>query len=403
MQIQVHASIDGIPATGWNNLAGTQPFLRHEFLAALEHSGCVGAATGWQPQHLTCTDESGKLIGALPLYLKSHSWGEYVFDWAWAEAYQRAGKHYYPKLAAAVPFSPVTGPRLLALVGTERHAIREALVARTVALAAERHASSVHCLFPEAPETGDWQDHGFLLRKDCQFHWHNRGYRNFDEFLASLSAEKRKKIKRERRRVQETGITFQTCRGGDLDTKLLQTLYRFYAITYAKHGHASYLNLDFFKEIARTMPDSLLVNFAKLDDEPVACAVCFRNRDTLYGRHWGCAQEYHSLHFEACYYQGIDYCIREGLEHFNPGTQGEHKLARGFEPTATWSMHYIAEPTFHAAIADYLQRETHTMDNYIQAATRHLPFGNRDAGRRSRKTATPVLVIPESPPHDSSR
>ena len=398
MHVQVHESIDEIPAADWNRLAGDNPFVWHEFLASLEHSGCVGTDTGWQAQHLACTDDNGELTGALPLYLKTHSWGEFVFDWAWADAYQRAGRHYYPKLVAAVPFSPVTGPRLLTRAGTDRRAIREALVAKSVVLAAERHASSVHCLFPEESEPGDWQRQGFLLRKDCQFHWHNRGYQRFDEYLTALSAEKRKKIKRERRRVQETGISFQTYRGGDLDARLLKTLYHFYALTYAKHGHAPYLNPGFFKEIARTMPDSLLVNFASLGGEPVACAVCFGSRDTLYGRHWGCAQEYPDLHFETCYYQWIEYCMREGIGHFDPGAQGEHKLARGFEPTATWSTHYIAEPAFRTAIADFLQRETRMMEAYIQAATQHLPFretrGNRDGDRRSHGIAAPGTCDP---------
>lgn len=386
MRVQVHNSIDDIPAVDWNRLAGGNPFVRHEFLAALEHSGCVSADTGWQPQHLACTDDSGQLIGALPLYLKTHSWGEFVFDWAWADAYERAGRRYYPKLVASVPFSPVTGPRLLTLEGAECHAIREALVTKTVALAAERHASSVHCLFPGGPEATIWQRQGFLLRKDYQFHWHNRGYQSFDDFLAVLSAEKRKKLKRERRRVQETGIVFQVYRGGNLDAKLLKTLYHFYATTYAKHGHAPYLNLGFFKEIARTLPDNLLVNFAIHDGEPVACAICFRDRDTLYGRHWGSTQEYHSLHFETCYYQWIDYCIREGIRHFDSGAQGEHKLSRGLEPTATWSTHYIAEPALRTAIADFLQRETRMMNGYIEAARHHLPF--RHHASHTDQTAT---------------
>lgn len=377
MRILVHDSIDAIPAADWNRLAGDNPFLRHEFFAALEHNGCVGADTGWQTRHLVCTDDSGRLTGVLPLYLKTHSWGEFVFDWAWADAYQRAGRRYYPKFVAAVPFSPVTGPRLLTLDGADRRTIRDALISKTVALAADHHASSVHCLFAEETETSDWQRQDFLLRKDCQFHWHNRGYHGFDAFLVTLSADKRKKIRRERRRVQETGISFQTYRGGDLDAKLLKTLYHFYALTYAKHGHAPYLNLGFFKEVARTMPDSLLVNFASLSGEPVACGICFRDRNTLYGRHWGCAQDYPDLHFETCYYQWIEYCIREGISHFDPGAQGEHKLARGFEPAATWSMHYIADPAFRGAIADFLERESRMMDGYIEAARQHLPFRHR--------------------------
>lgn len=383
MHVQVHDSIDEISATGWNRLAGLQPFLQHEFLAALEHSGCVGAQTGWQPQHLACTDDSGELIGALPLYLKTDSWGEFVFDWSWAEAYERAGRRYYPKLVSAVPFSPVTGPRLLIHENSDQRAVAGALAAKSITLADELHASSVHCLFPSETETPAWLKYGFLLRKDCQFHWHNRGYHSFDDYLATFSAEKRKKLKRERRRVSEAGITHRVCRGGDLNAKNLNVLYTFYAATYAKRGREPYLNRSFFDEIARSMPDSLLVSFAMLNGGPIACTICFRDADTLYGRHWGCLQEYHSLHFETCYYQWLDYCIRERLRHFDPGAQGEHKLARGFEPVATWSLHYATEPAFREAIRDFLKQETRWVDGYIAAAVQHLPYRHDDPSYKS--------------------
>lgn len=374
MHVQVHASIDATPAADWNRLAGAQPFLRHEFLAALEHSGCVNAATGWQPQHLTCMDDAGKLVGALPCYLKSHSYGEYVFDWAWAEAYHRAGLHYYPKLVCAVPFSPVAGPRLLLDTAAESDKTAQALIQYAIELARQQRASSVHCLFPAESELAIWRNHEFLPRMDCQFHWHNRGYQDFGAYLATLSAEKRKKIKRERRHVTETGIWHRLYRGSELDDKLLDALWRCYSATYAKRGRVTYLNRGFFAEIAATMPDTLLVNFAFSGSEPVACAVCFRDEHMLYGRHWGCEQEFHSLHFETCYYQLIEYCIHENIRHFNPGTQGEHKLSRGFEPTATWSAHHIIEPAFRTAIADFLEREIRMVDAYMQEANRHLPF-----------------------------
>lgn len=374
MFVQVHDSIDEIPAAGWNRLAGDNPFLKHEFLAALEHSGCVGGETGWQPQHLTCMDDKGELVGALPLYLKTHSWGEFVFDWAWAEAYQRAGRRYYPKLVSAVPFSPVTGARLLIADKAAHAAVAGALIQKTTELAAKLRASSVHCLFPGAAELPAWSRHGFLPRKDCQFHWHNRGYGNFDDYLATLTAQKRKKLKRERRRVSEAGITHCIRCGGELTETELETLYTFYAATYFKRGRDPYLSAAFFREIAHTLPTSLLVNFAMLERKAVACAICFRSSDTLYGRHWGCLEEYHSLHFETCYYQWIEYCIREELQHFDPGAQGEHKLARGFEPTATYSMHYIAEPAFREAIRAFLAEETRWVDGYIAAAAQHLPY-----------------------------
>jgi predicted N-acyltransferase len=374
VRIQVHDSIDETPAADWNRLAGTQPFVQHAFLATLEHSGCVSADAGWQPQHLTCTDDDGRLIGALPLYLKSHSWGEYVFDWAWAEAYQRTGRHYYPKLVAAVPFTPVAGPRLLLSATAKNQSATQALVRQTIELAKQHRASSVHCLFPADDEQEIWKSLEFLPRMDCQFHWHNRGYQDFDNYLAMLSAEKRKKIKRERRRIAESGIRHRIYTGAELDDALLDALSRFYAATYAKRGHRAYLNRSFFAEIATRMPENLVVIFAFHSTQPVACAICFRDAHTLYGRHWGCEHEYHSLHFETCYYQGIEYCIREGLQLFNPGTQGEHKLARGFEPAVTQSMHWIAEPYFRKFIADFLQQETRLVDEYIQEAGKHLPF-----------------------------
>ncbi|MHB8406260.1 MAG: GNAT family N-acetyltransferase [Gammaproteobacteria bacterium] len=374
MNVRVHDAIDSIPASDWNRLAGSNPFLRHEFLAALEHSGCVGLPTGWQPRHLSFTDETGRLIGALPLYLKFHSYGEYVFDWAWAEAWQRAGLAYYPKLVAAVPFSPVSGPRLLLAATAEHGNIAAALISRTHELAVTHAASSVHCLFPYADEIQYWESQEYMLRKDCQFHWHNRGYQEFNDYLAALSAANRKKIKRERRRVAEAGITHRIYCGDQLDDRLLDVLYRFYSATYAKRARPAYLNREFFAEIAASMADALRVIFAFRDNEPIACAICFRDAESLYGRHWGCEREFHSLHFETCYYQGIEYCIREGLKHFNPGTQGEHKLARGFEPSVTHSLHWIAEPTFRKAIGDFLQQESRMVDTYVREAAQHLPY-----------------------------
>ncbi|MGH8283441.1 MAG: GNAT family N-acetyltransferase [Gammaproteobacteria bacterium] len=405
MKLQVHDSIASISPADWNRLAGNNPFLQHQFLAALEHSGCISAGTGWQPQHLTCAGDAGSILGALPLYLKSHSYGEYVFDWAWAEAYQRAGLRYYPKLVSAIPFSPVAGPRLLMAPHTDRSSIANTLISKALELAAEHRASSVHCLFPTGNEIQSWIDYGFMPRKDCQFHWHNRDYNDFDGYLNTLSAERRKKIRRERRRVSEAGIRHRIYRGCELDEPLLDALYRFYSATYAKRGRPAYLNRAFFAEIIETMRDALLVNFALLNAAPVACAICFRDKNTLYGRHWGCEHEFHSLHFETCYYQWIEYCIREGLLHFNPGTQGEHKLSRGFEPTATWSIHWIAEPTFRKAIADFLNRETHMVDAYMHEANQHLPFHKETSYCSWQKEHTDEasaagLVILESSLHD---
>ena len=374
VNVQVCRSIDGVPAVEWNRLAGNNPFVQHEFFAALEHSGCACAGAGWTPLHLMCTDVDGHLTGALPLYLKTHSYGEYVFDWAWADAWQRAGVAYYPKLVSAVPFSPVSGPRLLLEQSPAGHEVAGLLINKAHEILREHTASSIHCLFPDNDELQHWDSRHYLLRKDCQFHWHNRGYKEFGDFLGALSAEPRKKIKRERRRVDDVCISHKMLHASELDARLLDVLYRFYQATYTKRARTPYLNREFFQELASTLPDSLLVNFAFHTGKPVACAIFFRNADTLYGRHWGCELEYHSLHFETCYYQGIEYCIREGLQHFNPGTQGEHKLARGFQPTATRSLHWIAEPEFRGPIADFLRQEASMIDAYMLEAQRHSPF-----------------------------
>jgi len=374
MRMQVHESVDDIDAVEWNRLAGGNPFLRHEFLAALEHSGSAAAATGWQALHLTCRDAAGGLAGALPLYLKSHSYGEFVFDWAWADAYQRHGLRYYPKIVSAVPFSPVPGPRLLVSPAADRAAVGKALTDKALELARELGASSLHCLFPGEEELPAWTRAGFLTRRDCQFHWHDRGYRDFEHFLAGFTADKRKKVHRERRRIAEAGISLRALGGAELDERLMDALYRFYAATYAKRGRRSYLTRAFFDELRRTLPESLLVIFAFHAGEPVAAAICLRGADTLYGRHWGSEQEFHSLHFEACYYQGIEYCIRNGLKHFNPGTQGEHKISRGFEPVYTYSTHWLARPEFHAAIDEYLRREQHQVSAYFRETEARLPF-----------------------------
>jgi hypothetical protein len=374
MQVQVHRSIDDISPTEWDALAGDDPFLRHAFLAAMEHSGSACAESGWLPLHLACRDDGGKLVGALPLYLKSHSYGEFVFDWAWADAYQRNGLHYYPKLLSAVPFSPVPGARLLIAADAERMPIVEALLGETRTLARQFKASSIHCLFPLEAELPDWNGASFLTRRDTQFHWHNRDYRDFEVFLSNFTADKRKKVHRERRRIAEAGIEMRMLAGGELDAGLMEALYRFYLATYEKRGRTAYLTQGFFEELRRTTPESLRVCFALLHGEPVAAAIYLQGGDTLYGRHWGSEQEFHSLHFEACYYQGIEYCIRSGLRHFNPGTQGEHKISRGFEPTYTWSAHWLADPRFRAAIDEYLQREQHHIAAYLHETETHLPF-----------------------------
>jgi predicted N-acyltransferase len=352
--------------------------LKHEFLAALEASGCVGDGTTWQPCHLIARDDRG-LAGALPLFIKYDSHGEFVFDWGWADAFERAGRNYYPKLVAAIPFTPATGQRLL-LRDAGETGVAAALLEAARNTALELGASSLHVLFPTEPERQALERAGFLARKGCQFHWANGGYRNFDEFLASFSAEKRKKAKRERRRVAEADIVFEHLRGDELAPDDWDAVIEFYSRTFWRRGRDPYLNREFFERIAATMPSSLVVILARQHGVPIATAICFRSSTTLYGRYWGSGADFHSLHFETCYYQGIDYCIREGLQRFEPGTQGEHKVARGFVPQPTWSCHWLRDPEFHRAVAAFLARETRHVDAYIDEIGEHVPYrqGARD-------------------------
>ena len=363
----------------WNALPGAQlPFLRHEFLLAMEESGCATPETGWEANHILLTGRDGRLCGALPLYLKSHSWGEFVFDIAWADAYHRAGLRYYPRLVSAVPFTPATGPRLLA----DDADVRASLVAAARRQMQALGVSSLHFLFPGERDRALLETTGLLPRLDCQFHWRNEDYASFEDFLASFKSEKRKKLRRERRRVSEAGIECRTLHGGDLDEATINVVYRLHAMTFARYGHAPYLNRAFFDRIARTMPDALVVELASMHGDPVACAISLRGQDTLYGRYWGASGDFHSLHFELCYYRGIEYCIRERLGRFEPGTQGEHKLLRGFLPTPVWSMHEIADSRFGAAIGEWLERERAGRRTWLMQAATHLPFRRSDIPAR---------------------
>jgi len=363
------ASLDG---GQWNGLTGRgNPFLRHEFLLALEQSGCVGSGTGWQPMHLVVVDR-GRLTAALPLYRKSDSWGEFVFDWAWSHAYQQAGLPYYPKLVCAVPFTPVTGPRLLCADPGGPEA--SALVQSALELAGSLDASSLHVLFPDAPSLRALDGGEFLLRQDCQFHWHNRDFSDFEDFLASFTSKQRKNVHRERRRIAEAGITFRRLRGAELGAKDWEFVYQCYANTFLQRGRTPYLNPAFFRALANQMGEDVLVILAHQAGAPLAMALCFLGTDTLYGRYWGSVRAVHSLHFETCYYQGIEACLELGLTHFDPGTQGEHKLTRGFDPVITHSAHWIAHPAFRQAIEKFVQRESQHVQAYQQAARQWLPF-----------------------------
>lgn len=382
MDSRVLASLDAVAANAWDALApGGAPFASHAFLAGLERTGCVGGTTGWQSAHVVLSDAQG-LAAAAPTYVKDHSYGEFVFDFAWAQAYARAGLAYYPKLAVTIPFTPVTGPRLLVRPDLDRASVARRLIAVLEELAAERSASSVHALFPGEADAVDFDAAGWLGRRDCQFHWVNRGYESFEHYLGSFTAAKRKKVKRERRRVAESGIRFETWIGGSLDERQLDAIHALHRDTFLRHGREPYLTRAFFTHAARNLGASLLVKAALWRGALVACAVFFRSADTLYGRYWGAAADFHSLHFETCYHQGIEYCIEHGLACFEPGTQGEHKVARGFEPALTRSAHYIADNRFRRAIAGYLVQEGHSVDAYADAVRAHVPFRHALRGTR---------------------
>jgi uncharacterized protein len=352
------------------------PFLQHAFLDALETTGCVGVDSGWIPAHLVVRDSrSGKLVAAVPQYLKTHSWGEFVFDWSWAQSYQRSGLEYYPKQLSAIPFTPVTGPRfLLSRDASAQSELRDQLAALLLESARQASTSGAHVNFTLDEDQAALERAGFMRRHDCRFLWHNRGYRTFDDFLATFRADKRKKAKRERRKVEEAGITFRSLAGEDIDAGLWQTIFGFSERTFLRHGNGHYLNVEFLMRVAAALPGTVVVKVAERAGTPVAAAIFFEGGGWLYGRYWGSAEQEDSLHFEACYYQGIEHCIARGLQFFDPGTQGEHKLARGFEPTRTTSAHWLEHDGFRHAVARYLERERAAVDDYIAAARAHLPF-----------------------------
>ncbi|MGE5240448.1 MAG: GNAT family N-acetyltransferase [Bacteroidota bacterium] len=378
MYLSIAESLEQIPATDWNALAGdANPFLRHEFLHALEATGCVSARNGWQPRHLVIHSDGarrGRLLGAAPMYLKDHSYGEYVFDWAWANAYARAGLSYYPKLVVGVPFTPATGPRLLVLAGTDTAAIKKRLVQGALDVMQQSAASSLHWLFLTEDDACQLDADNHLMRTGYQFHWTNAGYRAFDDFLSTFTAQKRKKIKRERRYVQEAGIAMEALSGGAVTAAHWDVFYEFYHSTIRQHGAIPYLSRDFFHRLGEAMREQVVLIFARRGVEYVAGALNLRGADTLYGRYWGSRGEFHSLHFETCYYSAIEYCIERGLKRFEAGAQGEHKLARGFTPVVTRSAHRLVHPQFNRAVADYLERERIDVASTMNELNEHVPF-----------------------------
>jgi len=400
LKAEIIGRIADVDAGDWDALDRSgHPFLKHAFLDALEATGCVGVDSGWIPAHLVIRDaRSERLVAAVPQYLKTHSWGEFVFDWSWAQSYQRSGLEYYPKQLSAIPFTPVTGPRLLlaAEVAGEHAAgagavadaraggaatdedvqagLRDQLAALLLESARHAGASGAHVNFTLGDDQAALERAGFMRRHDCRFLWHNRGYRTFEDFLATFRADKRKKARRERRKVEESGIAFRSLAGEDIDAGLWHTIFSFSERTFLRHGNGHYLNVEFLLRVSAALPGSVVVKVAERAGTPVAAAIFFAGGGWLYGRYWGAAVQEDSLHFEACYYQGIEHCITHGLQRFDPGTQGEHKLARGFEPTRTTSAHWLEHAGFRNAVARHLERERAAVDDYIEAARRHLPF-----------------------------
>jgi predicted N-acyltransferase len=368
-EIRILDALAEVPAARWDALAGDNPFLRHAFLDALETTGCASEDTGWTPKHVTLWD-GARLCGAMPLYLKSHSYGEYVFDWGWAEAYHKHGLQYYPKLLCAVPFTPASGPRLLAPTAAERRALLDA----AFALAASTRASSLHILLPDEAQAAELEARGMMIRSSVQFHWENRGYADFDAFLAGMSHDKRKKIKQERRRVREAGVVFERLTGREASDRDIAFFTACYNRTYRQHHSTPYLNRAFFERLVQAMPDNVLLVIGRRDGVRIAAALNVFTPAALYGRYWG-ATEFHSgLHFETCYYQAIEFCIDRGIALFEGGAQGEHKLARGLLPVRTLSAHWLAHPQFASAVEHFLARETNGIGAYLDELNEHSPF-----------------------------
>ncbi len=363
-------SLAGVPAERWNALAGGDPFTSHAFLDALIDTGCAGARTGWRPQILLL-EKDKELAGAMPLFLKAHSYGEYVFDWAWADAYHRHGLQYYPKLLCAVPFTPVSGPRMLAAGEADRGLL--AAAAQEMA----RELSSLHVLFPTAAEAELLRGRGMMLRRTVQFHWQNAaggGYADFDDFLSRMTRHRRKVIRQERRRVREAGVEFRWLRGVEIERAHWEFFERCYRRTYAAHRSSPYLSLEFFLRLGAAMPQHCLMIVAERAGRPVAATLNLISKEKMWGRYWGAAEHIPLLHFECCYYQAIEYAITHRLRAFEGGAQGEHKLFRGLLPVETHSAHWLAHPGFAEAIENYLKRETAGLARYVDELNEHSPF-----------------------------
>jgi predicted N-acyltransferase len=369
ISVELITSINEIAAADWDLLTDGTPLLSHAFLSALESTGCLGKGTGWSPYPLIVR-QGENVVGAMPLYLKSHSYGEYVFDWAWADAYQRSGLDYYPKLLSAIPFSPITSARLLSKSAETQLLMIEALENTML----QHQLSSAHVLFPDEACAKLFESAGWLKRVGVQFRWQNKNYADFEAFLATLNHDKRKKIHQERKKIQNAGVACRWIKGAEITESDWDFFYRCYSNTYAEHHSTPYLTRAFFSEIGKSMPQNILLIVAEIDGEAIASTLNIYNQNTLYGRYWGATQFVSALHFELCYYQAQMFCIAEKIEFFEGGAQGEHKLARGFEPRPTCSYHKIAHPDFEEAIKRFLAQESLGIAAYTNELEERAPF-----------------------------
>lgn len=362
-----------VKAACWNNLIQKKdPFVRHEFLLALEQSASVCAETGWNPYHLQVYQQQ-ELIAVMPLYLKHHSHGEYVFDQQWADAYNQSGMTYYPKWVNAIPYTPCQGQRILIKSGEDNQKVIQSCIEYIKQLSELNNISSLHILFPHPDQTEHFQQ-SLLIRSGIQFQWFNKNYTDFENYLQAFTSRQRKKINKERRKINDQGIKFQRYSGLEISEQQWQVFFQFYQLTYLKRGQSAYLNIEFFKQLADTMPEQIMLVLAIKDQTYIAAALSFIGETTLYGRYWGCYEEYNSLHFETCYYQGLEYCIEHQLQKFDSGAQGEHKISRGFEPITTYSVHWIQNTHYAKLIADFLQREKVLITQYKKDCCLQLPF-----------------------------
>ena len=378
MKIGFHNSIEEISKNEWNSLLNdiNYPFLKHDFLQLLENTNCVGAKTGWIPLHITVSKDNS-LLAAMPLYLKSHSQGEFVFDHSWANAFYQHGLDYYPKLVSSIPHTPASGPRFLIKEGENKKELFEMIKEGVKNIAAKNNISSWHILFPMEEEVDFYDDSNLSIRKNAQFIWFNKNFESFEDYISSFRARHRKNVKKERDKIKKQDLILETFSGENLSYDLLNKFYKFYLSTNIKRsGFSGYLTKQFFLNFPATLFKNLVIVFAKKKstDEMVGGSLFFRDNKNLYGRYWGCIEEFDCLHFECCYYQGIDYCIKNKLQKFDPGVQGEHKIKRGFSPTETYSAHWIADERFREAIEDFVNKEERHINYYLEDAKKLLPF-----------------------------